>query len=288
MENNEIINENNNKNYRKNRFYNSKQNGEIKEIKKNEEKVESEKYEIEGKKVKEIKVEKEEEPEIKEENSEQEIKEENEINEEKEDIKDNEKKEEIEYQENQENEDREDNEEIQEKEELEEQEEKNEDIKDNEANKYKKSNILIEENIYNKDNNEEEADYKLKNRLNINEYEEEEKKENKIIKNNEYVIMDNIFNEIEQYNTKKILKGDLAEIYNNLIKTNLDFKDDIFFVNLNHFEKKVGDCDESILPHNFKEYKKEEFFKEYKSSSDLLKKYTDKANRIKNENENEF
>ena len=100
--------------------------------------------------------------------------------------------------------------------------------------------------------------------------------------------MDNIFNEIEQNNAKKILKGDLAEIYNNLIKNNLDFKDDIFFVNLNHFEKNVGDCDESIMPHNFKEYKKAELFKEYKSSRELLQKYTDKANRIKNENENEF
>ena len=29
------------------------------------------------------------------------------------------------------------------------------------------------------------------------------KKENKIIKNNEYVIMDNIFNEIEQNNQRK-------------------------------------------------------------------------------------
>ena len=51
--------------------------------------------------------------------------------------------------------------------------------------------------------------------------------------------------------------------------------------------KKIILCLE-YAPHNFKEYKKAELFKEYKSSRELLQKYTDKANRIKNENENEF
>ena len=96
--------------------------------------------------------------------------------------------------------------------------------------------------------------------------------------------MDNTFNEVEKFNANKILKGDLAEIYEELIKANLDFKDDIFFVNLNHFEKRVGDCDEKIIPHSFKEFKKTELFKEYKSSRELLQKYTNRAKRIKGEN----
>ena len=96
--------------------------------------------------------------------------------------------------------------------------------------------------------------------------------------------MDNIFNEVEQFNVNTILKGDLAEIYNDLIKKNLDFKDDIFFVNLNHFEKRIGDCDDRLISHNYKEFKKEGLFKKYLSSQQLLGKYIDRAKRIKDEN----
>ena len=97
--------------------------------------------------------------------------------------------------------------------------------------------------------------------------------------------MDNAFNEVEQYNAKTILKGELAEIYDDLIKSNIDFKDDVFFVNLNHFENKVGDCDNRLISHNFKAFKKDGLFKKYLSSSELLGKYIDRAKRIKNENE---
>ena len=97
--------------------------------------------------------------------------------------------------------------------------------------------------------------------------------------------MDNIFNEIEQFNTKNILKGELAEIYNDLIKKNSDFKNDVFFVNLNHYENKVGNCDKRLMPHSFREFKKEELLKEYQSSQQLIQKFTEKAKRIRNENE---
>ena len=133
--------------------------------------------------------------------------------------------------------------------------------------------INIEENdIDNKDNNNEANDNNIKIRL---------RKKN----NNEYIIMDNIFNEVEQFNAKNILKGDLAEIYDELIKKNVDFKDEIFFINLNYFDKKVADCDNRLIMHSFKSFPKEEFFKKkYLSSQELLKKYSDKAERIKKEN----
>ena len=140
-----------------------------------------------------------------------------------------------------------------------------------------------------------------KNQKNINEIKEEDvikeinpnneypknKLKNKEIKSNdnndEFIKLDNTINELEQFNAKKILKGDLYEIYEDLIKENIDFKDDIFFVNLNNFEKKVGNCDDRLILHSYKEYLKDEYFKEYLSADDLLNKYIDKASVISNE-----
>ena len=173
--------------------------------------------------------------------------------------------------------------------------EKNEDInikngQNNEELDLNNNNENISQNI--EEHKEKENEDKINNQnLNIEGKAEENDNnaDNKEVKRNtlnrEYIIMDNTFNEVEKFNAKKILKGDLAEIYEELIKTNLDFKDDIFFVNLNHFEKRVGDCDEKIIPHSFKEYKKNELFKEYKSSRELLQKYTNRAKRIRGENE---
>ena len=153
----------------------------------------------------------------------------------------------------------------------------NEDINNIDENKYNNIANIENNNINNYENeNEKNANNnKINNKINNNKYKKE----------NEYIIMDNTFNEVEQFNAKKILKGDLAEIYNDLIKTNLDFKDDIFFVNLNHFEKRIGDCDDKLISHNFKEFKKDELFKKYLSPQELLGKYIDRAKRIKDEND---
>lgn len=102
-------------------------------------------------------------------------------------------------------------------------------------------------------------------------------------RNEEFNDLDNAINELEQFNAKKILKGDLYEIYEDLIKENIDFKDDIFFVNLNNFEKKVGNCDDKLILHSYKDYPKSEVFKKYLPSEDLLNKYIEKANVILNE-----
>ena len=114
---------------------------------------------------------------------------------------------------------------------------------------------------------------------------EEDKKEEiqNYIKNDEFNKLDDTINELEQYNAKNILKGDLYDLYNEVIKQNLHFKDDIFFVNLNYFENKVGDCDDTIISHSYRDYPKSEFFKGYIPSIDLLKKYEKKANKIINE-----
>ena len=115
------------------------------------------------------------------------------------------------------------------------------------------------------------------------EYVDNTKKEKFLKENDEFSKMNNTINELEEFNAKKILKGDLYEIYKELIHDNLDFKDDVFFVNLNYCEKKVGDCDNRLISHSYKEYPKEKFFKEYPPHEELLNKYTKKAKKIRNE-----
>ena len=169
-------------------------------------------------------------------------------------------------------------------------------IQDNYKDNYKDNNDNNDNNINNYDNNKEDNNIE-KNNINDKDNNNEENNitnnnmrkkniEKSKMDDNEHIIMDNIFNEVEQFNAKTILKGDLAEIYDDLIKKNVDFKDDVFFINLNHFERRVGDCDDRLIMHSFKRFPKEELFqKQYLSSQELIKKYYDRAERIKKENE---
>ena len=105
-------------------------------------------------------------------------------------------------------------------------------------------------------------------------------------KKNENELMDNIFNEVEKFNAKNILKGDLADIYKEIVKDNMDFKENIFFVNLNHYENMIGNCDNKTISHTYKDLKKEELIKNnYLSAKELYNKYRNKAKIIKEKNE---
>ena len=101
-------------------------------------------------------------------------------------------------------------------------------------------------------------------------------------KKNENELMDNIFNEVEKFNAKNILKGDLADIYKEIVKDNMDFKENIFFVNLNHYENMIGNCDNKTISHTYKDLKKEELLKnKYLPAKELYNKYRNKAKIIK-------
>ena len=105
-------------------------------------------------------------------------------------------------------------------------------------------------------------------------------------KKNENELMDNIFNEVEKFNAKNILKGDLADIYKEIVKDNMDFKENIFFVNLNHYENMIGNCDNKTISHTYKDLKKEELLKnKYLPTKELYNKYRNKAKIIKEKNE---
>ena len=116
-----------------------------------------------------------------------------------------------------------------------------------------------------------------KNEINNNLDKNDEEK----TKQNESNLLDDLINEVEKFNAKNILKGDLAKIYEEVIKENSDFKENIFFVNLNHYEKMVGTCDNRVILHSFKDMKKEELLKnKYLPSKDLYNKYRNKAKDI--------
>ena len=87
-------------------------------------------------------------------------------------------------------------------------------------------------------------------------------------------------NEIEKANTRKILKKDLVELFEKILDYNLEFKDKIFFKNLNDTERKVGNMDNTEIPHTYKEIETSEIIRRIPNAEDLMKKYTQRAHRI--------
>ena len=91
-------------------------------------------------------------------------------------------------------------------------------------------------------------------------------------------------NEIERVNAEKTLKDeDLVELFEKVLEYNREFKDDIFFKNLNDTHRKVGGMDKvdrRKIPHTFKEIETSKILKNHENAKDLLKKYTYRAKRI--------
>ena len=175
---------------------------------------------------------------------------------------------------------------------------KNNNYENNEISKEPKKEIItkkdnepenIDQDKLNKESINENQDEKINTsneENNKNDLKEEKNEINKNKKKPEYEIMDNLFNEVEKFNAKNILKGDLADIYNEIIKNNSDFKENIFFVNLNHYENMIGNCDNKVIQHSYKDMKKEELLKnKYLPSNELYNKYVNKAKIIRGKNE---
>ena len=91
-------------------------------------------------------------------------------------------------------------------------------------------------------------------------------------------------NEIERVNAEKTLKDeDLVELFEKVLEYNREFKDEIFFKNLNDTHRKVGGMDKMDrrkIPHTFKEIETSKILKNHENAKDLLKKYTYRAKRI--------
>ena len=152
---------------------------------------------------------------------------------------------------------------------------------ENKKEKYKFRKKEKKENKEKEIQKEKEKDIKL-NEENNNEI--KEKKETKKEKKNK--LKDDI-NEIERVCTSKTLKKDLVELYEKILENNSEFREKIFFKNLLDTEKKIGLMDsyeEKPISHTFKEIETKDILRNIENEESLIKKYTLRANKIKDEN----
>ena len=81
---------------------------------------------------------------------------------------------------------------------------------------------------------------------------------------------------VEKDNVNHYLRGDLAEIYEDVSKNNELFKNDVFLANVDNFEKKTGNLDKKpIIPYNCSEdisFKLDKFPK----TNEIIDKFTQK------------
>ena len=162
------------------------------------------------------------------------------------------------------------------------------------------SKILLEDNLDKKKDDKKKDDKKSDDKK--NKYKNENRFENRFRsdnKKNRFLKEDKIvehpnetgrkekinrlkiaLNEIEKANTRKILKKDLVELFEKILDYNLEFKDKIFFKNLNDTERKVGNMDNTEIPHTYKEIETSEIIRRIPNAEDLMKKYTQRAHRI--------
>ena len=81
---------------------------------------------------------------------------------------------------------------------------------------------------------------------------------------------------VERDNVNNYLRGELAEIYNDISRDNYTFKNDVFLANIDHFEKKTGTLDKrNIIPYNCSEdisFKLNSFPK----TNEIIEKFTEK------------
>ena len=84
---------------------------------------------------------------------------------------------------------------------------------------------------------------------------------------------------IENYNANTYLKDDLLEIYDNMHEQCNDFKNDIFYTNINSFEVNVGEFDKYKIPFLKKKTKAEDLCRGRVTSEDIYRKYSQNAKK---------
>ena len=87
----------------------------------------------------------------------------------------------------------------------------------------------------------------------------------------------NIILKVEKDNVNHYLRGDLAEMYNDINKKNSFFKNDVFLANVDNFEKKTGILDKKpVIPYNCSE---DISFKlnTYPKTNEIIEKFAQKS-----------
>ena len=84
---------------------------------------------------------------------------------------------------------------------------------------------------------------------------------------------------IENYNANTYLKDDLLEIYDNMHEQCNDFKNDIFYTNINSFEYNMGEFDKHKIPFLKKKTNAEDLCRGRVTSEDIYRKYSQNAKK---------
>lgn len=115
-------------------------------------------------------------------------------------------------------------------------------------------------NINGGDNKPKNKSINKRNKINTNikriKNEIDDKGINNIYNNELFDRLKNEFNKIERVNAEKKLKGNMLELVNDVVRSNLDFKENIFFRNLDNTSKKIGNMDKihkRAISHTYKE-----------------------------------
>ena len=84
---------------------------------------------------------------------------------------------------------------------------------------------------------------------------------------------------IENYNANTYLNDDLLELYDNMHEQCNDFKNDIFYTNINSFEVNMGEFDKYKIPFLKKKTNAEDLCRGRVTSEDIYRKYSQNAKK---------
>jgi len=85
---------------------------------------------------------------------------------------------------------------------------------------------------------------------------------------------------VEKDNVNHYLKGDLVDIYNDISKKNIFFKNNVFLPNIGNLEEKTGDMEKNPkIPYNCSE-DIDSKLNEYPKTEEIIQKFTEKSKTL--------
>ena len=151
-----------------------------------------------------------------------------------------------------------------------------EDKKQNKLNIY--LNIPKSRNINKNIENEKINNFKKEMKKEINSRNTYTERKSRFKENNS---IDKILNKVEKSNIRKILAGDLSELYDEVVQNTQNFKEDLFFINLIDTQNHVGFFDKGRKkPHLYNDVDADKIVQNTLSSEDLFRKYNARAKSI--------
>ena len=150
----------------------------------------------------------------------------------------------------------------------------------NPYSKYKKKNMRIKTGQDDSDEEIEERKPKVYNTA-YNNYIKNKRKANdkKAHKARTTSELIDDLEKIENYNANTYLNDDLLELYDNMHEQCNDFKNDIFYTNINSFEVNVGEFDKYKIPFLKKKTNAEDLCRGRVTSEDIYRKYSQNAKK---------